>query len=59
MIDGGDDGFGGGVVLEHQFAQVAVALREDRPGRQRAAFGAAGEGEDGGADQEAEDDADQ
>ena len=37
-IDGRDDVFGGGLVLEHQFAQVAVALREDRAGRQRASL---------------------
>src|ERR1039458_342026 len=58
VIDGRDDGFGGGFVLEHQFAQVAVALGENRSGRQRSAFGAAGEGEDGGAGQQADDDAD-
>ena len=54
-IDGGDDGFSGGHVLEHQFAQVAVALRENRAGRERPALRGASESEDGAAGHQADD----
>ena len=56
-IDGRDDGFGGGFVLEHEFAQVAVALRENRSGGERSWFGAASEGKDGAGGEQADDDA--
>ena len=54
-IDGRDDFFGGGFVVEHQFAQVAVTLGENRPGGQRPSFRAAGQGQDAAGRNQADD----
>ncbi len=54
-INGRSDSFGGGFVVQHQFAQVAVALRENRPGRHRPATRAIGQGQDAATRDQADD----